>query len=279
MKFAKLEGLGNDFIVTHEVTEADIPALRQRAPLLCDRRRGVGADSLILVLPPTSPAADFQMRTINADGSEAEMCGNGVRCLALYVNRAGLTDKAALAVETRAALIQTARTGDQVRVDMGRPILGAERIPTARRGGRVLMEPVRVEGRTFAVTAVSMGNPHAVIYADDLTDDLVLGFGPKLERHPFFPNRTNVEFVRVLSESAIQVRVFERGCGETAACGTGACASVVAGVLTQQHGHRVTVHLKGGDLLVEWDGDPAHPVFMTGPARWVFAGEIEIGVG
>ncbi len=274
MRFAKLEGLSNDFIMIHEI--ADIPTLMRKAPLLCDRKRGVGADSIILVLPPTAQDADFQMRTLNADGSEAEMCGNGIRCLAVYVHQAGLTDKTALAVETRAGLRRTWRTGDRVRVDMGRPILDAAKIPTTKPSRRAIMESIAVDDRTFAVTAVSMGNPHAVIYANELTDALVLGYGPKIERHPFFPNRTNVEFIRVLSDSEIQMRVWERGCGETAACGTGACASVVAGVLNRMHGHTVTVHLAGGDLLVEWDGDPEHPVFMTGPARWVFAGNVAL---
>ncbi|MCZ7546727.1 MAG: diaminopimelate epimerase [Anaerolineae bacterium] len=276
MQFAKLEGLRNDFIVTHDLSEADIASLKRLAPQLCDRRRGIGADSILAVLPPAAGEADFVMRTINADGSEAEMCGNGIRCVAVYANRVGLTDRATLTVETPAGLIRTWRTGDQVRVDMGAPVLDAARIPTTQPGGRVVMAPLVVDGQTFAVTAVSMGNPHAVIYRDDLTDALVRGYGPKLERHPFFPNRTNVEFINVMSDTEIQMRVWERGCGETAACGTGACASVVAGILNGKHGPRVMVHLTGGDLLVEWDGDPAHAVFMTGPARWVFEGAVDL---
>ncbi len=274
LPFAKLHGLGNDFIATHHAAEADLPALKAHAPHLCDRRRGIGADGILAALP--SQRGDFRMVTINADGSEAEMCGNGVRCFALYLNEAGLSDKTELTIETPAGLIKTQRAGARFRVDMRPPVLDAPRIPTAQAEGRVVMAPLEVDGRAFAVTAVSMGPPHAVIYADELSDDLVLGWGPKLERHPFFPNGVNVNFIRVCGGDAVQMRVWERGCGETPACGTGACASVVAGVLVGRHGHEVTVHLRGGDLLVEWDGTPSHPVYMTGPAAWVFAGEVEI---
>jgi diaminopimelate epimerase len=159
---------------------------------------------------------------------------------------------------------------------MGCPRLDASQIPVTKESGRVVSEPVTVDGRTFQVTAVSMGNPHAVIYADQLTDELVQVYGPRLEQHPFFPQHANVEFVKVLSEQAIQMRVYERGCGETAACGTGACAAVVAGVLNQKHGHAVMVRLPDGELSIEWDGALDHPVYMTGPARWVFAGAIEL---
>ncbi|MBN1286912.1 MAG: diaminopimelate epimerase [Anaerolineae bacterium] len=276
MRFAKMEGTSNDFIVTHDASDTDVTALIPHAGHLCRRRTGIGADGMIFVLPPTTGAADFRMRILNADGTEPEMCGNGVRCFALYVNRAGLTGRADLVIETRAGLITTQRRGDQIRVDMGRPVLEAPDIPTAQAGGRVLMKPLTVGDRTFAVTAVSMGNPHAVVYADELSDELVLDYGSRLQAHPFFPNRANIEFVRVLAGDAVQMRVFERGCGETAACGTGACASVVAGVLNAKHGGAVTVHLAGGDLFVGWDGNPGHAVFMTGPARWVFGGEIDV---
>jgi diaminopimelate epimerase len=159
---------------------------------------------------------------------------------------------------------------------MTAPILEAALIPVAKIGERVMMEPVVVDGREFLVTAVSMGNPHAVIYAEELTDDLVLGFGKKLECHAFFPKKTNVEFIKVLSDTEIQMRVYERGCGETMACGTGACASVVSGILNKLHGNSITVHLLGGDLFIEWDGDVLHPVYMSGPAQWVFEGDVGI---
>jgi diaminopimelate epimerase len=277
MNFAKLEGLGNDFIVTRDTLDKGpglLDAIRKRAPFLCDRRFGIGSDGVLCVLP--SSRAAFSMRVINADGSEAEMCGNGIRCFAVYAAKTGLWSGTTLAVETLRGIISTSLKGDDVRVDMGTPIMDASRIPTAQASGMVVMHPVMVDGKEYRVTAVSMGNPHAVVYADELTDDLVLGIGKKLESHPFFPNKTNVEFVKVLSDREIRMRVFERGCGETRACGTGACASVVSGVVNRKNGNAVTVHLPGGDLFIEWDGDEAHSVFMTGPAHWVYNGEIEV---
>lgn len=273
MKFVKMEGLGNDFIVTHGLTEEEYNGVVQKVPRLCDRRKGIGADGIIIVLPFQSSDTDYRMRYFNADGGEAEMCGNGIRCFALYLNETGLSDKKEFAIETLAGVIKTKRVGEDVCVDMGAPVLDAEKIPAKKKSGQVIMEPIPIEKREFRITAVSMGNPHAVIYADKLSDDLVLGYGPKLENHPFFPKKTNVEFIKVLSEDEIEMRVYERGCGETMACGTGACAAVVAGVLNKKHNNKVTVHLLGGDLLIEWDGNPDHSVFMTGPAKVVFKGE------
>jgi diaminopimelate epimerase len=275
MNFIKMHGCGNDFILTHDVSEEEIAHLVERVPLLCDRHRGIGADGVILVLP--SAGADFRMRIFNADASEAEMCGNGVRCFARYLKLSGISAKERLTIETLAGPIQTEMKGDQVRVDMGAPILDPAKIPVAVSGpGPVLMHELRIKNRVLKFTAVSMGNPHAVIFTDDLSDDLVLGHGRLIEPHPLFPRKVNVEFIQVLNEREIRMRVFERGCGETAACGTGACAAVVAGVLNRRHGNVVTVHLNGGDLLVEWDGNPAHPVFMNGPAVDVFRGIIEL---
>jgi len=277
MRFAKMEGIGNDFIVTHDTLGGDAKlcdAIRRRAPFLCDRRLGVGADGVLCVLPSTRGA--FCMRVFNADGSEAEMCGNGIRCFAVYVAKTGLSSQPELSIETQRGIITTSRRGDEVRVDMGRPVLDAPRIPTTQAAGRVVMHPLVIDGKEYRVTAVSMGNPHAVVYGDELTDDLVLGVGKKLEGHPFFPKKVNVEFVKVLSDREIRMRVFERGCGETMACGTGACASVVSGVVNHKHGSAVTVHLPGGDLQVEWDGNEADSVSMTGPAHWVFSGEIAL---
>ena len=273
MKFVKMEGLGNDFIVTHGLTEEEHNTAINNASLLCDRRKGIGADGVIFILPAETEDADYRMSYFNADGGEAEMCGNGIRCFALYLNEMGLSDKKEFFVETLAGLIKTERIGDDIRVDMGAPVLDADKIPTKKADGQVIMEPIPVENREFRITAVSMGNPHAVIYADQLTDDLVLGFGPKLESHPFFPKKANIEFIKILSDDEIEMRVYERGCGETMACGTGACAAVVAGILNKKHSNKVTVHLLGGDLLIEWDGNPDHSVFMTGPANAVFKGE------
>ena len=272
MKFVKMEGLANDFILTDELGEENIATLQKNVPAWCDRRRGIGADGVILVLPSTK--AGYRMRIFNADGSEAEMCGNGIRCLAVYLKKKELWEKAHLSVETIAGIVGAEYVGDLIKVDMGAPILDAPRIPVAKESGRAIMERIAVDDAYFSITALSMGNPHAVIYSDELTDELVTNIGEKIESHPFFPQRVNVEFVKVLSDKEIQMRVFERGCGETMACGTGACAAVVSGVLNKKHGNAVIVHLLGGDLFVEWDGNASHPVSMTGPARWVFEGEI-----
>jgi len=269
-----MEGCANDFLVTNDATPGDMARLTAATPRLCDRRRGIGGDGLVVVLPSTS--ADFMMRVINSDGSEAEMCGNGIRCFASFLKRMNLTRKSRLSVETLAGIKEIEFAGEQIRVNMGPPVLAGRSIPAASDRNPVVAESLDVDGRAFDVTAVSMGNPHAVIYAPELTDELVLGFGKKLECHPFFPKKVNVEFVKVLSDTEVSMRVFERGCGETMACGTGACATMVAGVLNKKGGHEVTVHLLGGDLLIQWDGDAAHPVFMTGPANWVFEGTVEL---
>jgi diaminopimelate epimerase len=274
MKFRKMEGIGNDFILTHGISRWNIESIRKKTVALCDRRRGIGADGIIFVLP--SRTADFQMRIFNSDGSEPEMCGNGIRCFALYVKKMGLWKKPRLSVETRAGIIQTQFVGNLIKVNMGAPIMEAPSIPVAKKSGRVIMEKIAVDGEQFSITAVSMGNPHAVIYAEKLTDELVHEKGKKLQAHPFFPKKANIEFVKVLSRSEIRMRVFERGCGETLACGTGACAAVVSGIINKKHGNKVTVHLLGGDLFIEWDGDLSHPVFMTGPSRCVYEGEIDL---
>ena len=268
-----MEGAGNDFIVTHK-----LPAPRASAELavrLCDRRRGIGADGLILILP--SKPADFQMRIFNSDGSEAEMCGNGIRCCAAYVKKMKLSGRRSLTFKTGAGIITTGfLKNGTIRVTMGKPVLSAPHIPTMKVSGRVVMEDLHVDRMLFKITAVSMGNPHAVIFDEHLTDELVQVWGRKIEVHPFFPRKTNVEFVKILSEKEIRVRVWERGCGETPACGTGACASMVAGVINKKLGNSVTVRLPGGDLLVEWDGKETGPVYMTGPANVTFKGCVEI---
>lgn len=273
MKFVKMEGLGNDFIVTHGLTDEEYNNAVNKIPLLCDRRKGIGADGVIFILPYETENADYRMSFFNSDGGEAEMCGNGIRCFALYLNEMGLSGKKIFSIETRAGIIKTERAGDNIRVDMGAPVLDAGKIPTKKKDGQVIMEPIPIENREFRITAVSMGNPHAVIYADQLTDDLILGYGPKLESHPFFPKKANIEFIKVLSDDEIEMRVYERGCGETMACGTGACAAVVAGILNKKHNNKVTVHLLGGDLSIEWDGNPNNSVYMTGPANVVYKGE------
>jgi diaminopimelate epimerase len=277
LDFLKMEGLGNDFIVTHEVPRSLLSSVAKHSVRLCDRRTGIGADGFILILP--SQSADFQMKIFNSDGSEAEMCGNGVRCCAVYARETKLSGKKNLRFETGAGSVATELLKNGlVRVTMGNPVLSAPRIPTTKLSGTVQNELLTVNGRTFRVTAVSMGNPHAVIFEDELTDELVQGWGRKIENHPFFPKKANVEFVRVISEKEIRMRVWERGCGETPACGTGACAAMVAGVITKKLGNGVTVHLPGGDLLVEWDGNENSPVYMTGPATVTFKGSVEINI-
>jgi diaminopimelate epimerase len=277
MNFTKLEGLGNDFIVTSDTLDGGsslLAAIQRRSQSLCDRRFGIGADGVLCVLP--SSRAAFSMRIFNADGSEPEMCGNGIRCLALFLLKSGLFTGATLSLETLRGIINVSVQGEKIRVDMGQPILSAAQIPTAQASGKVVMHPLAIEGKEYCVTAVSMGNPHAVVYAEELTDDLVLGMGKKIECHPFFPRKTNVEFIKVISDREIRMRVWERGCGETMACGTGACASVVSGVINRRHGNAITVHLLGGDLFIEWDGNEAHSVFMTGPAHRVYDGKIDL---
>ena len=276
MKFAKMEGLGNDFIITHNCPEEEVYTIVKNIPNLCDRRKGIGADGIIFVLSTTAENSDFRMRIFNSDGSEAEMCGNGIRCFTVYLHEMNISRKQSFAIETNAGIIRTEFHEKKIRVDMGNPELKAELIPTSKSNQMVIMEPISIGDREFKITAVSMGNPHSIIYVDEITDDLVINYGSKIESHSFFPNRVNVEFIKVLSDSEIEMRVYERGCGETMACGTGACAAVVAGILNKRHGNKVTVHLRGGDLNIEWDGDSSHSVFMTGPAKLVFKGEYEL---
>ncbi len=274
-----MHGIGNDFIVAHATGTHEGAALlgEKQAIALCDRRLGIGADGVIVIGP--SQSADHRVTFYNSDGSQAEMCGNGIRCCALYVHLLGLTDKPSVLFETDAGPVAVETRADRMfRVTMGPPVLAAEKIPTAQPQGRVIMHRLTVATRTFSVTAVSMGNPHAVVYTDDPSDDLVLRAGPEIERHPFFPNKTNVEFVHVLSKSELRMRVWERGCGETPACGTGACAAAVAGILTGRSGSAVTVHLRGGDLYVEWNGSEASPVYLTGPAVVSFEGSTDLAL-
>ena len=278
MRFAKLHGAGNDFIVLDGAKDS-IPAQDQLpnfARRACDRRFGIGADGLILVLP--SRVASFRMRIFNSDGSEAEMCGNGIRCLAKYVFDRKMHTDVVLTVDTLAGIktLKLDAAGGKVRtvrVDMGEPGLLRSEIPMKGSGGeRVIAEPLKAAGKKFAVTCVSMGNPHCVTFVDKLEGYPVAAIGPKIESHPSFPRRTNVEFVELINSREIRMRVWERGAGETLACGTGACASVVASVLNDRTGRKVTVHLDGGELLIEWRGD--NRVYMTGPAEEVFEGKI-----
>ncbi|MBD2871462.1 diaminopimelate epimerase [Paenibacillus arenilitoris] len=276
MNFTKMNGLGNDFIVIAD--ERQLPDnVAELAVELCNRYFGIGADGLVYILP--SEIADFRMRIINSDGSEAEQCGNAIRCVAKYVYDNGLTDKEEITIETLGAGAQkvqlTVADGKvaTVRVDMGEPILNGLQVPTTIDAERVIGHPIEVDGREFRFTAVSMGNPHCVIYVDDAVGFDLNAWGPKLETHPLFPRKINVEFVTVNSRTQADMRVWERGAGPTLACGTGACATVVASVLNGATERAATVSLKGGDLLIEWNEADNH-VYMTGPAAVSFRGTL-----
>jgi diaminopimelate epimerase len=280
MRFTKMQGSGNDYVYLDCFQQPAPDDPRQLARRMSDRHFGIGADGLILIGP--SRVADARMRMFNADGSAAEMCGNGIRCVAKYVYDHGICRKPSLRIETdagiRSADLQiTAGRARRVRVDMGEPILQPDRIPTTLPGnpsldGRpVVGAKLSVGGEVLEVACVSMGNPHVVTYVDQLGDDRVLRIGPRLESDPHFPNRTNVEFVQALSPTEVCVRVWERGSGETLACGTGASAVCVAGVLTGRTHREILAHLRGGDLELHWADD--NHVYLTGPAVEVFSGQ------
>ena len=279
IEFVKMHGLGNDFIVVDCLTHPyDIELLIQATVPLCDRHFGIGGDGLILVLP--SLTQDYHMRIINNDGSEAEMCGNGMRCFAKYLYEHGLSRQTTFTVETLAGVITPVLIldGDHVkavRVDMGEPRLERALIPMSGPAGEVVNESLRVNGETLAVTAVSMGNPHAVIFVDDVAHFPVEQYGPLIEKHPVFPRKTNVEFVQVISPGALKMRVWERGAGITLACGTGACATLVAAVLTGNADRAASVELPGGPLVIAWNDADNH-VYMTGEAVEVFTGLVMI---
>lgn len=274
MRFTKMQGAGNDYVYVNGFEEfpSDISKLARQ---VSDRHFGIGSDGLVLILP--SETSDFRMRMFNADGSEAEMCGNAARCIGKYVYDNHLTEKTELTLETKAGVkhLSLSVVGGKVvsvRVDMGEPRFSPADIPVALQQDLVISEPVEIQGKTFCITCVSMGNPHAVIFLKDLNAYDLHTVGRLLEKHPLFPQCTNVEFVKILSSDSLQMRVWERGAGETWACGTGACASLVAAVLNGLASRKATLHLLGGDLQIEWDEATNH-VFMTGGAVTVFQGE------
>lgn len=274
MKFTKMQGLGNDYVYVNCLEEkiADPPALAKK---ISDRHFGVGSDGLIMINP--SDRADFEMEMYNADGSRAEMCGNGIRCVGKYVYDYGLTDKTHISIETLAGIKYLELTVENgkvslVKVDMGRPVLDPEKIPVRAKGSQAVDEPLLVDGKEYRMTCVSMGNPHAVIFVDqDVKNFPLEEIGPSFENHERFPKRINTEFVRVLDRRTVEMRVWERGSGETLACGTGTCATAVACVLNGLTEDEVTVHLLGGDLYIQWDREK-DTVYMTGPAEVVFDG-------
>jgi len=274
MRFTKMHGAGNDYIFVDCFAQPVPQNPSALAVAVSDRHCGIGADGLILICP--SDVADAQMRMWNADGSRGEMCGNGIRCLAKYLYEQQIARRETLTIETGRGLLDvqletSAEQVERIRVDMGPPIVSPSEIPTTLPGTPPLDVELQVAGRTLTVTCLSMGNPHCVTFVETLNDDWVNSIGPALERHPDFPNRTNAEFVQVISPRELLVRVWERGSGETLACGTGACAAVVAGVLTERTDRAVAVRLPGGELHVEWCANDH--LFLTGPAVEVFRGE------
>lgn len=274
MKFTKMHGCGNDYVYVNLFEEKiDNPA--ELSIAVSDRHFGIGSDGLITIGP--SGVADFRMRIYNADGSEAEMCGNGIRCVAKYVYDHKLTDKTEISVESGAGIkyltlfVENGKVA-QVKVDMGEPVLSPDKIPVIADGDRVVDAPIEVAGKTWNMTCVSMGNPHAVVFVDDVMNFDIEKYGPHFENHERFPKRTNTEFVEVLSRNEANMRVWERGSAETWACGTGTCACVMACILNGYTDNKVLVHLRGGDLTIEYD-DKTNHIFMTGPATEVFTGE------
>lgn len=280
IKFTKMHGLGNDFILIDCINsrlKAQNLNLEDLSRKLCNRRFGIGADQLLLLYP--SEIADFRMGIFNADGSEVEMCGNGIRCLAKYIWGKSLSDKKVLYIETPAGIIKPEKAGEMIKVDMGEPIFEPEKIPvrivqSAKWEGGIIDYPLRIEDKVFYITCLSIGNPHAVIIVKDVSEFPVSFYGPLIENNPIFPKRTNVEFIEVINPNEVKMRVWERGAGETMACGTGASAVTVATNIKGITNRTLTVHLIGGDLLIEWAKD--NHIYMTGPAVKVFEGVIEI---
>ena len=275
MKFTKMQGLGNDYVYVNCFKET-IENPPEMAKKVSNRNFGIGSDGLIMINP--SDVADFEMEMYNADGSRSEMCGNGIRCVGKYVYDYGLTEKEHISVETLAGIKYLDLTVEDgkvklVKVDMGSPELVPENIPIVADGNRVIDEPINVNGTEYRMTGVSMGNPHAVVYVEDVKGLDIETIGPAFENHERFPNRVNTEFVKVLDRNTVEMRVWERGSGETMACGTGACAVAVACILNGFTEDKVTVKLLGGDLQIEWDKE-ADKIYMTGPAEVSFDGEI-----
>lgn len=277
MEFVKMEGCGNDYVYVNGFnTKIDNP--NELSKIVSDRHFGIGSDGLIVINP--SEVADFKMSMYNADGSEGKMCGNGIRCVAKYVYDYKMIDKEVITVETLAG-IKTLKLNVEngkvktVRVNMGSPIINAKDVPVISDKEKVINEPVVIDGKEYGITCVSMGNPHAITFVDDTDSLKIEKIGPGFEKNEIFPDRVNTEFIQIIDRKTIKMRVWERGSGETLACGTGACASVVACVLNNLTDNKVTVKLLGGDLEIKYETDE-NTVYMTGPARIAFTGNIDI---
>ena len=278
MKFTKMHGIGNDYIYVN-CFEEKVDNPEKVSIYVSDRRKGIGSDGLVMIMP--SDKADFRMRIFNADGSEAMMCGNATRCIGKYVYDKGLTDKTEITLETNSGIKYLTLFPENgkvefVEVDMGKAILTPKDIPVNSDKERFISEPVEVDGKEYKITCVSMGNPHAIVYMDDIKDLELEKIGPSFENHKLFPDRINTEFIEVIDSHTLNMRVWERGSGETFACGTGACASVVATVLNGycNHDEEVTVHLRGGDLKITWNSDGT--VIMKGPAALICDGDVDV---
>ena len=277
MKFTKMHGCGNDYVYVN-CFEETVKNPEEAAKIVSDRHYGIGSDGLILICP--SDKADFRMAMYNLEGSEGKMCGNGVRCIAKYVYDHHLTDKTRISLETLGGIkyldlnIKNGKV-ETVVVDMGEPVLTPEDIPVAVSGDRAVNIPLEVDGKVWYMTCISMGNPHAVVFVDNTKDLDLEKIGPKFEKHPIFPEQVNTEFVHVIDRHTVDMRVWERGSGETLACGTGACATAMACILNHMTDDEVLIHLLGGDLLIRYDRETNH-IFMTGPAAEVFSGEIDL---
>ena len=282
LTFSKMHGIGNDYIYINCFQET-VTDPEKLSIFMSNVRFGVGSDGLVLILP--SEVADFRMRIFNADGSEAEMCGNGIRCVAKYVYDHKLTDKTEVSLETNSGIKyltlyvnEATNKVDAVKVDMGKAILKPAEIPVADDGDRFIAKPVVVDGVSYDMTCVSMGNPHAVVFLPEIDSLDLEKMGPSFEHHPLFPNRVNTEFIRVIDDHTLQMRVWERGSGETFACGTGACAAAVASVLNGycKREQEILIHLRGGDLRIIYHNDES--VTMIGPATFIFEGKMEYPV-
>ena len=273
IKFTKMHGLGNDFVVIDAISQA-VDLTTEQIIAISDRHLGVGCDQLLLVEKPTIAEAEFRYRIFNSDGGEVEQCGNGARCFALFVRQQGLTTNNTIPVETAGGLIELKIQGDQVEVNMGIPDFRPQSLPFLV-DNQAETYDLMVNGDEYAIGAVSMGNPHAVMPVDDLDSMDIETLGSLIEAHPKFPNRVNAGFMQIVKRDEIRLRVYERGAGETRACGTGACAAVAVGRLLGLLDDRVTVHLPGGDLSIEWPGE-SNELLMTGPATMVFEGKINI---
>ena len=282
LKFTKMHGAGNDYIYVN-CLDTPLADPEQVSIKVSHRRFGIGADGLVLILP--SVGSDYAMRIFNADGSEAEMCGNAVRCIGKYLYERGITDKDRISIETKGGIKKLELNVingkvESVRVDMGEPILEGERVPVKIKRTPVLNEPFEIDGHKLLMNAISVGNPHAIFFVEKITDELVLGIGPKIENHELFPNRTNVSFVEVISPSEMRMRVWERGAGITEACGTGACASAWAAAhwgLAAPRDGEILVHMDGGDARVRLHQPSPGRVTLVGPAQYVATVTVDVG--